>query len=124
MLRRGLLCVPIISAMLLVPSTPAATHPVKRMGRSESKTDPPEPLDLNDASETELKSVPGITAKTARIILDGRPYDSVADLAKAGVSKGTINRIRKNVTVTGRPNKAERPVAQGGQAGMVWVRTG
>ena len=38
--------------------------------------------------------------------------------------KSTISRIRKNVTVAGQPAKPEHPPAAGGQAGMVWVRTG
>lgn len=68
--------------------------------------------------------VPGITARTAQKIVEGRPYGSVSDLAKAGVPASTIKRIRKNVTVAGPVTKPQRSAAEGEPAGMVWVRTG
>ena len=38
---------------------------------------------------------------TAKKIVAGRPYASVDDLAKAGVSKGTIEKLRSGATVSG-----------------------
>src|SRR5215472_18166449 len=54
---------------------------------------------INNASADELKSVKGIGDATAKKIIAGRPYASVDDLAKAGVSKSTIAKIRSQVTV-------------------------
>ena len=69
-------------------------------------------VDINNASADELKSVKGIGDATAKKIIAGRPYSSVDDLAKAGVSKSTISKIRSQVTVgptqaTAAPAKSE-----------------
>jgi len=59
------------------------------------------PVDLNTASAEELEALPGVGKATAKKIVDGRPYSSVDDLAKAGVSKGTIDKIRDSVVARG-----------------------
>jgi competence protein ComEA len=56
-------------------------------------------VDINNASEKELGALPGIGKATAAKIIAGRPYASVDDLAKAGVSKATIAKITPLVTV-------------------------
>jgi competence protein ComEA len=66
-------------------------------------------LDLNKASEEELAdTLPGVGPATAKKIVAGRPYASVDDLAKAGVSKKVIDGIRDSVTV-GAPATAAAP---------------
>jgi competence protein ComEA len=57
-------------------------------------------IDLNTATEKELESLPGVGEATAKKIVAGRPYASVDDLAKAGVSSQTIGKIKSQVTVT------------------------
>lgn len=59
------------------------------------------PVNLNTASEKELEALPGVGEATAKKIVAGRPYASVDDLAKAGVSKSTIGKLRSSVTVGG-----------------------
>jgi competence protein ComEA len=59
------------------------------------------PVNLNTASEKELEALPGVGEATAKKIVAGRPYSSVDDLAKAGVSKSTISKLRSSVTVGG-----------------------
>ena len=59
------------------------------------------PVDINTASEKELEALPGVGKATAAKIIAGRPYTSVDDLAKAGVSKSTIAKITPLVTVSG-----------------------
>ena len=105
-------------------------------------------IDLNSASETELEKLPGVGKATAKKIIDGRPYQSVADLSKTGVSKSTIEKITPLVTVgsaspsAAATSPAAQPPAQSHKAatpettkpgqvevktppapGMVWVNT-
>ena len=62
-------------------------------------------LDLNTASEKELEGLKGVGPATAKKIIAGRPYSSVADLSKAGVPEKTIEGIKPFVTV-GKPAAA------------------
>lgn len=108
-------------------------------------------VDLNTATEKDLEALPGVGKATAKKIIAGRPYSSVDDLGKAGVSAKTIDRIRSQVTAGGTtarpvPKVAPAPVAPAApaqpaaskaattqqkaaampaqvppQAGMVWV---
>lgn len=57
-------------------------------------------VDLNTASDKELNTLPGVGAATAKKIISNRPYSSVDDLKKAGVSESEINKIRDMVTVS------------------------
>jgi hypothetical protein len=81
----------------------AAQAPAKAKSEAKSgksgKQAPSSPVDLNSASEAELTAVPGIGAATAKKIIAGRPYKSVDDLKKAGVSASTITKITPMVTV-------------------------
>jgi DNA uptake protein ComE-like DNA-binding protein len=56
-------------------------------------------VDLNSASEKDLEELPGVGPATAKKIIAGRPYASVADLSKAGVPAKTITEITPLVTV-------------------------
>jgi hypothetical protein len=97
-------------------------------------------VDLNSATEKELDNLPGIGPATAKKIIAGRPYASVADLARAGVSKRQIDQITPLVAVgsveSGSANRPEappqapprpaQPAASSTAApgpGMVWVNT-
>ena len=70
-------------------------------------------LDLNAATEAELKELPGIADAYAKKIVDGRPYKSVDDLSKAGIPAPTIAKIKSLVTIG---SEVTPPVK-----GMVWV---
>src|SRR5581483_10143300 len=60
---------------------------------------PAAPVNLNTASQADLEALPGVGPATAKNIIAGRPYSDVADLAKAGVPKNTIEKITPMVTV-------------------------
>ena len=97
-------------------------------------------IDLNTATEKELDTLPGVGKATAEKIIAGRPYKSVDDLEKAGVSKATIAKIADLVTVatvattkagsvkTQAAEETESPGSVEVQTppvkGMVWVNTG
>jgi DNA uptake protein ComE-like DNA-binding protein len=70
-------------------------------GRSSTgKGEPAGKVDLNTASEKELESLPGVGPATAKKIVAGRPYASVADLDRADVPKKTVEKIAPLVTVS------------------------
>jgi DNA uptake protein ComE-like DNA-binding protein len=84
----------------------------KQETRAEKKTEKAaiqsgEKVDLNSASQSELEALPGVGAATAKKIMENRPYSSLADLSRAGVSASTMDKIRDKVKV-GRAPKAER----------------
>ena len=56
-------------------------------------------IDINSATPAELEKLPGVGAATAKKIVAGRPYQTVGDLSKAGVSKKTIDKITPLVSV-------------------------
>ena len=56
-------------------------------------------VDLNKASEKELEALKGVGPATAKKIIENRPYKSVDELSKAGVSAKTIQDIKPFVTV-------------------------
>lgn len=71
------------------------------------------PVNLNTATSQELEDLPGVGKATAKKIIAARPYSSVSDLSKAGVSAKVIERLTPLVTVSGSPAApaAARPVA-------------
>ena len=56
-------------------------------------------IDLNTASEKELESLKGVGPATAKKIIAGRPYKSVDELSKAGLSTKQVEAIKPFVTV-------------------------
>lgn len=102
--------------------------------RTEAKAPPAKEVNLNTASQADLEALPGVGPVTAKKIIAGRPYTSVADLSKAGVTKATIDKISPMVTVGGMtavPMEHERTTGTTGptvaqqppEKGMVWVNT-
>jgi hypothetical protein len=93
-------------------------------------------IDINTATAAELDKLPGIGPATVKKIIAGRPYSSVADLSRAGVSRRQIDEISPLVMVgggspLGGANRAAPPMAPPGSPavssapapGMVWVNT-
>jgi len=78
-------------------AAPAAEKPAK--GAKATPASAGGPVDLNSASQKDLEALPAVGAATAKKIIAGRPYSSVADLSKAGVSAKTIETITPLVTV-------------------------
>jgi competence protein ComEA len=80
-----------VSPVLAQPKEPA------------TKTDKPaaakkEPLDINSASEEELKALPGIGDAYAKKIVEGRPYKGKDELVqKKVVPKATYDKIKGQI---------------------------
>src|ERR1700738_2829796 len=68
-------------------------------------------VNLNTASESDLVALPGVGPATAKKIIAGRPYASIADLAKAGVPKNMMDKITSMVTVGAAPTPPVAPAA-------------
>jgi hypothetical protein len=103
-LRRWSLGPAMACLLLAVPGFGIAqTAPAAAAAKKSGKTAPGAPVDLNNASAAELQSVPGIGASTAKKIVAGRPYSSVADLSKAGLSAKQISAFSSNVKVGSAP---------------------
>ncbi len=56
-------------------------------------------VDLNSATQKELEALKGVGPATAKKIIAGRPYASVNDLSKAGLSEKLIKQLAPMVTV-------------------------
>ena len=56
-------------------------------------------IDLNTASDKELESIKGVGPAIAKKIIAGRPYKSVDELSKAGLSNKQVEAIKPLVTV-------------------------
>jgi Helix-hairpin-helix motif len=83
-------------------------------------------LDLNTASLEQLQKLPGLNQATAKQIIAGRPFKSVDELQKVGLSKPTIDKLAPMVTVGDVAKEAALPETVAKvppQKGMVWVNT-
>jgi hypothetical protein len=92
---------------LAVPALASQAPPAKT---AQSKA-PAGVVNLNTASEADLVALPGVGPATAKKIIAGRPYASVADLAKAGVPKNTIEKISPMVTAGSASTSVAAPPA-------------
>src|SRR5262249_12263014 len=100
----------ILLAGALVGSSPLSIQGATQTKEKAAAKEETKKIDINSASADELMSLNGVGEATAKKIIAGRPYASVDDLAKVGVSKSTITKIRSQVTV-GTAAKSTAPAA-------------
>ncbi|HKB69984.1 MAG TPA: helix-hairpin-helix domain-containing protein, partial [Thermoanaerobaculia bacterium] len=81
----------------LVTAGGAAAARPTRAGKAAAPASPGM-VDINTASQKELEGLPGVGVATAKKIIAGRPYSSVADLSRVGVSAKTIEKLAPLVT--------------------------
>ncbi len=65
--------------------------------KEDPKKEAAKPVDLNHASQKELEALKGIGPAKAKKIIANRPYKSVDELAKAGLSKKEIDGLKAQV---------------------------
>lgn len=74
------------------------------------------PIDLNTASQQDLEGLKGVGAATAKKIIENRPYKSIDELSKAGLSSKKIEALKPFVKVgpasPAQPAKAETKPAK------------
>jgi DNA uptake protein ComE-like DNA-binding protein len=107
--RAGFLSLATALVLVLLTGSPAAAR--KSTAKSAVPTSATAPVDLNAATQAQLEALPGVGAATAKKIIAGRPYASVQDLSRAGVSAKTITKITPMVTVSGSAAAAPAPPA-------------
>jgi competence protein ComEA len=76
-------------------------------------------VDLNAASEKELESIKGVGPAIAKKIVAGRPYKSVDELSKAGLSTKQVEAINPFVTVGSAAPAPAAPAGKGKAAATV-----
>jgi competence protein ComEA len=70
------------------------------------------PVDVNTADETMLQSLPGVGPALSKLIVAGRPYASVDDLAKVkGIGPAKLAALRNLVTVGGAGRSSPTTIA-------------
>jgi DNA uptake protein ComE-like DNA-binding protein len=113
LIRDGVLAT-IIAAIVLAGG-------LQQAAAEETKT--AKKVDLNKATPTELEKLPGIGPALSKKIIAGRPYKSVDDLAKAGISAVEIRKINSLVTVgsgsDATPAKDAKPLSKTGKPALV-----
>jgi DNA uptake protein ComE-like DNA-binding protein len=97
--RAGFLSLATALVLVLLTGSPAAAK--KSSPTTATPATAAGPVDLNAATQAQLEALPGVGAATAKKIIAGRPYASVQDLSRAGVSAKTITKITPMVTVSG-----------------------
>src|SRR5712692_9284800 len=82
---------------LFLPMPASAQAETSKPARGETQKLPkkaarPAPVwvNVNTAKEEDLAALPGVGSSTSKKIIAGRPYASVAELARAGVPPATI----------------------------------
>ncbi len=112
MTRIAPLLVPSLALFALFTVTPVAGAPPSKnkpqpaISTSE-RSQQMRLVDINKATLTELRSLPGIGTVKAREIVAGRPYASVDDLkTRKFLPKGTYDKIRDRISAEGRAGVA------------------
>ena len=94
---------PLVSVGATPPKESATKAPVPPVSAKAEKA----LVDLNSASEKELEALPGVGPATAKKITANRPYKSVDELSKAGLSAKKIEILKPLVSVGATPPAAK-----------------
>jgi competence protein ComEA len=90
----------LISAALILGAGVTQTFAAKKADTQKSIAGL---VDINNATQKELEGIKGVGAATAKKIIASRPYKSVDELSKAGLSAKAVDSIKPFVTVGSAP---------------------
>jgi competence protein ComEA len=107
----------VVMGLIVAPAAWTSLQGTPRPVEDGPAESAPIKLDLNRATAEELLRVPQLGKSTVERIIRGRPYRSVDDLTRVGVSARTIESLREIVVVgppsAPGPRVARRPVVSG-----------
>jgi competence ComEA-like helix-hairpin-helix protein len=86
----------LISATLFIGS---GATPAQAANKADALKGLASLVDINSATQKELENIKGVGAATAKKIIAGRPYTSVDELSKAGLSAKAVEALKPLVTV-------------------------
>ena len=112
----GLVCL-----FLAAPQAQAQAVKKETTAKTEKKggkVAPSSPVDINSATEEQLVAVPGIGAATAKKIIKSRPYSSLADLSKAGISANQLKDITPMLKAGAAAPMAPKPASPAASSSM------
>jgi competence protein ComEA len=100
----------VLSLAAVLPTAVAADSPRPSTPAAKASA----PVDLNTAPADVLEDLPGVGEVTAKKIIAGRPYKSIDELSKAGLSAAKIAKLGPLVTIGGKPaaKPTEKPAAE------------
>ena len=98
----------LITAVLILGVGATQANAAKKIEAQKSISSP---VDINSATQKELEAIKGVGPATAKKIIAGRPYKSVDELSKAGISAKAVDALKSFVTVGGAVNVPVAPVA-------------
>ncbi len=107
------LCIALLATLILGVSTDSYAKK-KKSAEEPGKSTTAAVIDVNNADEKSLTSLPGIGKSTAKAIIAGRPYKNLDDLKRVkGMSDKKINAIKDQVTFGPAAAPAAAPTAAG-----------
>jgi DNA uptake protein ComE-like DNA-binding protein len=106
----AILFLPLMSIAQDVPKTEnkAAAEKKSDQKKAVTKKGTLKLIDLNSATEAELRQLPGVDAALAKKIIENRPYVTVEDLRRSGIPVEVERDVRTRVTVTPRTGTSDR----------------